>query len=109
MRTPRSSPGRTSRRSTAHWICTWPPSPTDRKSTRPLFRSYPRRLTSIWTYTRPAYENATFLAGQDLAEIDRTLDLHLAAFANRSEEHTTALPILSPAPDLHLDLHPTGL
>ena len=58
---------------------------------------YHRRLNSIWTYTRPAFESATFLAGQDLAEIDRTLDFHMAAFA---------LPLPAPAVFSHADAWP---
>ena len=58
---------------------------------------YHRRLNSIWAYTRSAYESATFLAGEDLAEIDRTLDFHLAAFA---------LPLPAPAVFSHADAWP---
>ena len=58
---------------------------------------YHRRLDSIWKYTRPAFESATFLAGQDMAEIDRTLDFHMAAFA---------LPLAKPAVFSHADAWP---
>jgi Putative esterase len=58
---------------------------------------YHRRLNSIWTYTRTGYETATFLAGQDLEEIDRTLQFHLAAFAN---------PLPPPAVFNHWDAWP---
>lgn len=67
------------------------------RSTADSLAFYHRRLNSIWTYTRPAYENATFLAGQDLAEIDRTLDFHLAAFAN---------PLPAPTAFSHADAYP---
>ena len=55
------------------------------------------RVNSIWKYTRPAYENSIFLAGQDLAEVDRTLDFHMAAFAD---------PLLPPAEFSHADAYP---
>jgi pimeloyl-ACP methyl ester carboxylesterase len=42
---------------------------------------YHRRFDSIWNFTRFPFESATFLAGQDLVELDRTLDFHMAAFA----------------------------
>ncbi|HEX3743965.1 MAG TPA: alpha/beta hydrolase-fold protein [Bryobacteraceae bacterium] len=58
---------------------------------------YHRRLDSIWSFTRTAFESATFLAGQDLTEIDRTLDFHLAAFA---------LPLAKPAVFNHADAWP---
>jgi hypothetical protein len=58
---------------------------------------YHRRLDSIWNFTRSSFESATFLAGQDLAEIDRTLDFHLAAFA---------LPQPKPAVFSHADAWP---
>jgi hypothetical protein len=58
---------------------------------------YHRRLNSIWTYTRPAHESATFLAGQDLNEIANTLDAHLIAFAN---------PLPAPAAFSHADAYP---
>ena len=58
---------------------------------------YHRRLDSIWNFTRPAFESATFLAGQDLAEIDRTLDFHAGAFA---------LPLPRPAVFTHADAWP---
>jgi hypothetical protein len=58
---------------------------------------YHRRLDSIWNYMRPAFESATFLAGQDLAEIDRTLDFHMTAFA---------LPLPAPAVFSHADAWP---
>lgn len=58
---------------------------------------YHRRLDSIWNYARPAFESATFLAGQDLAEIDRTLDFHTSAFA---------LPLAKPAVFSHADAWP---
>ena len=58
---------------------------------------YRRRLDAIWNYTRPSFESATFLAGQDLAEIDRTLDFHMAAFA---------LPLPAPAVFSHADAWP---
>jgi hypothetical protein len=58
---------------------------------------YHRRLDSLWNYTRPSFESATFLAGQDQAEIDRTLDFHMAAFA---------LPLPAPAMFSHADPWP---
>ena len=58
---------------------------------------YHRRLDSIWNYTRSSFESATFLTGQDLAEIDRTLDFHLAAFA---------LPLPAPTMFGHADAWP---
>ena len=58
---------------------------------------YRRRLDSIWNYTRPSFESATFLAGQDLVELDRTLDFHVAAFA---------LPLPAPAVFSHADVWP---
>jgi Putative esterase len=58
---------------------------------------YHRRFDAIWNYTRPAFESATFLAGQDLEEIDRTLDFHLAAFA---------LPAPNPPVFSHADAWP---
>jgi hypothetical protein len=58
---------------------------------------YHRRLDSIWNQTRSSFESGTFLAGQDLAEIDRTLDFHLAAFA---------LPPPKPAVFSHADAWP---
>jgi len=67
-----------------------------RSSADPL-AFYHRRLDSIWKYTRSAFESATFLAGQDLAEIDRTLDFHMAAFA---------LPLPKPAVFSHADAWP---
>jgi len=58
---------------------------------------YHRRLNSIWTYTRPAHESATILAGQDLAEIGNTLDFHLLAFGN---------PLAAPPVFTHADPYP---
>ena len=58
---------------------------------------YYRRVASIWTYTRPAFESATFLAGQDLAEIDQSLDFHMTAFSN---------PLPVPALFSHADAYP---
>jgi hypothetical protein len=58
---------------------------------------YHRRLDSIWNYTRTAFESATFLAGQDMAEIDRTLDFHMTAFA---------LPLPAPTVFSHADAWP---
>jgi hypothetical protein len=58
---------------------------------------YHRRLDSIWKYTCASFESATFLAGQDLAEIDRTLDFHMAAFA---------LPLPAPTVFSHADAWP---
>jgi poly(3-hydroxybutyrate) depolymerase len=58
---------------------------------------YHRGLDSIWKYTRSAFESATFLAGRDLAEIDRTLDFHMAAFA---------LPLSTPSVFSHADAWP---
>jgi pimeloyl-ACP methyl ester carboxylesterase len=58
---------------------------------------YHRRLNSIWAYTRPSFENIAFLAGEDLAEMDRTLDFHMAAFA---------LPLAEPAVFSHADAWP---
>lgn len=58
---------------------------------------YHRRMNSIWSYTRPAYESATFLAGEDLEEIARTLQFHMAAFAN---------PVPQPAVFDHSDAWP---
>jgi hypothetical protein len=66
-------------------------------STADSLAFYHRRMNSIWTYTRPAYESVSFLAGQDLAEIDRTLDFHMAAFA---------LPLPAPAVFSHADTWP---
>ena len=59
---------------------------------------YHRRLNSIWAYTRPSFESATFLAGQDLAEIDRMLDFHMAAFA---------IPLPAPTVFSHADAWPS--
>src|SRR5262249_16569204 len=42
---------------------------------------YHRRLSSLWTYLRPWYENTSFLAGQDLTEVNHAFDFHLASFA----------------------------
>jgi len=58
---------------------------------------YHRRLDSIWNYARSAFESAVFLSGQDLAEIDRTLEFHAAAFA---------LPLPKPAVFSHADAWP---
>ena len=58
---------------------------------------YHKRLDSIWKYTRPSFESVTFLAGQDLTEIDRTLDFHMAAIA---------LPLPAPAVFTHADAWP---
>ena len=58
---------------------------------------YHRRLNSIWAYMRAGYENAVFLTGEDLAEIDHTLDFHMAAFAN---------PLPAPAAFCHADAYP---
>lgn len=58
---------------------------------------YHRRMDSIWYSVRTAFESSTFLAGQDLAEIDRTLDFHAAAFA---------LPLPKPAMFGHADAWP---
>ena len=58
---------------------------------------YHHRLDSIWNFTRSAFESTTFLAGQDFAEIDRTLDFHMAAFA---------LPLPKPAVFSHADAWP---
>jgi hypothetical protein len=67
------------------------------RSTADSLAFYHRRLNSIWTYTRPAHEGATFLAGQDLAEIANTLDFHLIAFAG---------PLPTPAVFSHADAWP---
>ena len=58
---------------------------------------YHRRLDAIWSQTRSAFETGTFLAGQDLAEIGRTLDFHMTAFALPAPKpvvfgHADALP-----------------
>jgi len=66
-------------------------------STADSLAFYHRRLNSIWKYTRPAHESATFLAGQDLAEIANTLDSHLIAFAN---------PLPAPTVFSHADAYP---
>jgi hypothetical protein len=66
-------------------------------STADSLAFYHRRLNSIWTYTRPAHESATYLAGQDLAEIANTLDFHLIAFAG---------PLAAPAVFSHADPFP---
>ena len=58
---------------------------------------YHRRMDSLWSVTRPAFESVTFLAGQDLAEIDRMLDFHNSAFA---------LPLSKPAVFSHADAWP---
>ena len=58
---------------------------------------YHRRMNSIWNYTRPAYGGVSFLAGQDLAEIDHTLDYHMAGFDN---------PLPAPAQFNHADVYP---
>jgi pimeloyl-ACP methyl ester carboxylesterase len=58
---------------------------------------YHRRMDSIWSYTHSAYQSATFLAGEDLAEIDRMLDFHMASFA---------LPLAKPAVFSHADTWP---
>lgn len=58
---------------------------------------YHRRMDSIWSFTRSSFESATFLAGQDLAEIDRILDFHRSAFA---------LPLSKPAVFNHADAWP---
>jgi len=58
---------------------------------------YHRRLDSIWSQTRSSFESNTFLAGQDLAEIGRTLDFHMGAFA---------LPLPKPAVFGHADASP---
>ncbi len=58
---------------------------------------YHRRLNSLWAYLRPWYENVSFLAGQDLAELDHALDFHMASFA---------VPLRAPAVFSHTDAWP---
>jgi len=70
------------------------------RSSADLLSFYHRRLDSIWNFTRSSFESATFLAGQDLAEIDRTLDFHMTAFA---------LPLAKPAVFSHADAWPNFL
>jgi hypothetical protein len=67
------------------------------QSSADSFAFYHHRMDAIWNFTRTAFESATFLAGQDLAEIDRTLDFHMASFA---------LPLPKPAEFSHADPWP---
>jgi hypothetical protein len=67
------------------------------RSSADLLSFYHRHLDAIWNYTRSAFQSATFLAGQDMAEIDRTLDFHMTAFA---------LPLPTPSVFSHADAWP---
>lgn len=67
------------------------------QSTADPLAFYHRRLNAIWAYTRPSYQNFTFLAGEDLAEIDRMLEFHRSAFA---------FPLPAPLAFSHADAWP---
>jgi pimeloyl-ACP methyl ester carboxylesterase len=60
-------------------------------------RLYDQRLNAIWSLTQPGHETGTFDPARPSAEVVKTLDFHMRAFAR---------PLPKPAAFSHSDLYP---